>query len=85
MTQGKNKYFPNNWQRYKNAPDDMFMPHTFAEIMTYKIAGWELPDNVYCIIREKNLQTKKIKDISDRRDQTWKARQQLKKSGPTFT
>ena len=32
-----------------------------------------------------DAQTKKIKDISDRRDQTWKARQQLKKSGTTFT
>lgn len=32
-----------------------------------------------------NAQTKKIKDVSDRRDNTWKARQQLKRSGPTFT
>ena len=62
MTQGKNKYFPNNWQRYKNAPDEMFMNHTFDEIMTFKVAGWELPHNVFCIIREKNLKTKKIKE-----------------------
>ncbi len=45
-------YFPNNWQEYKDAPDDAFIPHTFEEIMSWKVAGWELPASVCCIIRE---------------------------------
>lgn len=50
-------YFPNNWEEYKNAPDDMFIPHTFEELMTWKIANWELPSSVACIIRETNRKT----------------------------
>ena len=45
------KYYPNNWQEYKDAPDEMFEPHTFEEIMSWKVAGWELPSSVCCIIR----------------------------------
>ena len=45
------KYYPNNWQEYKDAPDEMFHPHTFEEIMSWKVAGWELPGSVCCIIR----------------------------------
>jgi len=56
------KYYPNNWQEYKDADDDMFHEHTFEEIMSWKIAGWELPSSVCCIIRASNLETKKVKE-----------------------
>lgn len=56
------KYFPNNWRRFKNAPDSMFHQHTFEEIMDYKVNGWELLDNVACIIREQNTRTGKVKE-----------------------
>ena len=56
------KYYPNNWQRYKDAPDDMFMNHTFDEIMEYKIGGWQLPSSVHCIIREEHIVTGKVKE-----------------------
>ena len=42
MSGRRKKYFPNNWQKFKDAPDEMFMPHTYVEVMDYKIAGWEL-------------------------------------------
>jgi hypothetical protein len=45
------KYYPNNWQEYKDAPDDAFIPHTYEELMSWKVAGWELPGSVCCIIR----------------------------------
>ena len=45
------KYYPNNWQEYKDAPDEMFEQHTFEEIMSWKVAGWELPSSHCCIIR----------------------------------
>ena len=55
------KYYPNNWQEYKDAPDEMFEPHTFEEIMSWKVAGWELPGSVCCIIRA-NTKSGKIKE-----------------------
>jgi len=59
---GKRKYFPNNWQKFKDAPSSMFHPHTFEEVMDWKIASWELPSNVNCVIREKNIKTFKVKE-----------------------
>ena len=57
----KKKYYPNNWRAYKEAPDDAFLPHTFDELMDWKVAGWELPSSVCCIIRETDPITKKVK------------------------
>jgi len=59
---GKKNYFPNNWKEYKDAPDDMFETHTFEEIMTWKVANWELPSSVCCLIRVKNNRTGKIQE-----------------------
>lgn len=58
----KDKYFPNNWDEYKQAPDDMFIPHTFEEIMTWKVAGWEIPSSVCCIIRTTDRRSRKVKE-----------------------
>ena len=58
----KKEYMPNNWQEYKDAPDDAFIPHTFEEIMSWKVAGWELPSSVCCVIRVTNIDTKKVKE-----------------------
>ena len=58
---GKRKdYYPNNWQEYKDSPDDFFVPHTFEEVMSWKVGGWELPSSVECIIRVTDLQTHKV-------------------------
>ena len=56
------KYYPNNWQQYKETPDDFFEPHTFEELMSWKVAGWELPSSVCCIIRA-NTHKGKIKEF----------------------
>jgi HD-like signal output (HDOD) protein len=56
----KKDYLPNNWQEYKDADDDMFIPHTFEELMSWKVANWELPGSVCCIIRITDLNTKKV-------------------------
>jgi hypothetical protein len=58
----KKEYFPNNWQEYKDADDDNFIPHTFEELMSWKVAGWELPSSICCVIRITNLNTKKVKE-----------------------
>jgi len=81
------KYFPNNWQKFKDAPDDLFMPHTYDEIMDYKIAAWELPSNVYCVIRESDLETKKVKEYVYQRKSAAdnKLKQLMHKDGIEFT
>ncbi len=49
LMNGKKPYHPNNWKMFKDAPDEAFHPHTFEEIMEWKVAGWELPADVACI------------------------------------
>jgi len=63
MSGRKRDYYPNNWQEYKDADDDNFIPHTFEEIMSWKVAGWELPSSVCCIIRVNDLKSGKVKEL----------------------
>ena len=58
----KQRYFHNNWRQYKNSPDDFFYGHSFKDFMNWKVAGWELPSSVCCIIRETDTKTKKVKE-----------------------
>ena len=62
LMSGKKKYYPNNWQEYKDADDSDFIPHTYEEVMSWKVGGWELPSSVCCIIRATHLKTKKVKE-----------------------
>ena len=59
---GKKPYFPNNWKMFKDAPSEAFEPHPFIEVMEWKVAGWELPADVSCLIRTTNLKTMKVKE-----------------------
>ena len=59
---GKPPYFPNNWKKFKDAPAELFDTHTFEEIMEWKIAAWEIPADVCCIIRATHLKTRKVKE-----------------------
>ena len=58
----RKKYFPNNWKLYKDAPSELYVDHLYEEVMDWKVAGWELPRDVYCIIRATHLKTKKVKE-----------------------
>ena len=42
--------------------------------MTWKVAGWEIPASVYCIIREENLKTGKIKEHTYQRKHAARAK-----------
>lgn len=59
---GKQPYYTNNWQKYKDADDDFFLPHTLEEVMAAKSGDPELPSSVCCILREYNKKTGKIKE-----------------------
>lgn len=58
----KKPYFPNNWKALKDAPAELFDDLSFEEFMDWKMAGWELPSSVYCIIREQNVNTGEVKE-----------------------
>lgn len=58
----RKKYFPNNWQKYKDAPAELFEEHLFIEIMEWRVCGWELPPDVCCLIRATHLKTKHVKE-----------------------
>lgn len=62
MSGRKQPYFPNNWKKYKDAPAELFEPHTYHEIVEWKLSAWEIPSDVCCIIRATNLKTKKVKE-----------------------
>ena len=53
------KDFPNKWRKYKETPASMFQSILYDDVMEWKIAGWELPTNIACIIRAKNLEDSK--------------------------
>ena len=79
------KYYPNNWQEYKDAPDDMFVPHTFEEVMSWKVAGWELPSSVCCIIRETTPKGKVKEYVYQKRHAAEAKVEALMREGVEFT
>ena len=62
MKRKKKKYFPNNWKPIQEAPDDAFGTIDYEDLMLWKIGGYEIPNSVACIIREKNVDTGKVKE-----------------------
>ena len=56
----KKPIYPNNWQTYKDQPDDFFVPHEFDEVMEWRVESWELPSSVACIFRLQNKKTGKV-------------------------
>ena len=71
---GKKPYFPNNWKEFKDASPEMFIRHTFLEMMAWKVDGWELPASVDCIIRATHKKTKKTKEYIYQRNHAAKLR-----------
>lgn len=63
MSGRRPKEFPNSWQKFKDTDSQFFMNHFFDEVMEWKVLGWELPSNIYCIIRATHLKTKKISEF----------------------
>ena len=61
------KDFPNNFDKYRKIPADKFKTLEFEEFMDWKVAGWELPGSVACIIRVDNSRTNKVQEFVYRR------------------
>jgi len=68
MMPKKKPYHPNNWKAYKEAPDKFFLSLPYDDFMDWKMAGWEIPSSIVCIIRETNRQTGKVKEYVYQRE-----------------
>ena len=58
----KKPYFHNNVEAIMDVPAECFDSIPYDEFMDWKMAGWELPSSVDCIIREHNHRTGKVKE-----------------------
>ena len=58
----KKPYFHNNVKALMDVPAECFDSIDYDEFMDWKIGGWELPSTCNYIIRERNLNTGKIKE-----------------------
>ena len=59
----KKPYFPNNWKKYKDAPDEVFKPLTYEEFNDWRVCSWEFPDSVSCVIRVQRTDTLKVSEF----------------------
>ena len=56
------KYFPNKWNAYKKVPAEKFGTISFGKFMAYRVGGYDIPEDVSCIIRQEDVITGKIKE-----------------------
>ena len=47
----KKPYLPNNWKKYKDAPEEAFKSLSWEEFHDWRVCSWELPESVCCVIR----------------------------------
>lgn len=60
MSGKRKKEFPNSWKQYAELDSSLFTPIEYEEFMDWKVYGWEIPGNVCCLIRERNVSTGKV-------------------------
>ena len=68
----KRRYFPNKVAKLRAIPAEMFESIEFDEFMDWKIGGWQIPDEVLCIIREEEPTSGKIKEYVYKREHSAK-------------
>ena len=54
------KYYPNKWKQIQNIPAKYFDNIDYEDFMDWKLGGYEIPDNVLCLVRDRNLKTNKV-------------------------
>tara|TARA_B100000902_G_C27136535_1_gene826348 strand:- start:156 stop:458 length:303 start_codon:yes stop_codon:yes gene_type:complete len=60
----KRKYYPNKWKQVNAIPSKYFDSIEFEDLMDFKIGGYELPEDVVCLLRERNLKTNKVSEYT---------------------
>ena len=60
----KRKYYPNKWKQVNAIPSEQFESIDFFDLMDWKMGGYELPEGVVCLLRERNLRTNKVTEYT---------------------
>ena len=60
----KRKYYPNKVKQIQAIPSKHFESIDFEDFLDWKIAGYELPEGVMCLLRERNLRTNKVSEYT---------------------
>ena len=79
------KYYPNNWEAFKEAPEEAFSTPTWGEFEDYKLRGWELPSSICCIIRATTPKGKIKEYVYQQGSAAEKRIYKLKEEGSSFT
>ena len=58
----KKKYYPNNWNVIKSAPDNYFPNVDYEDFMEWKVGGWTIPSHIAAVIRTQHLETGKVNE-----------------------
>ena len=60
----KRKYYPNKVKQIQAIPSKHFESIDFEDLMDWKLGGYELPEGVVCLLRERNLKTNKVSEYT---------------------
>ena len=63
----KPPYFAHHWQAIKDCPDKLFPSLPYLQFMDWKVANWDIPSSVECIVRCTDLETKKVTEYTYQR------------------
>lgn len=64
MAKNKRRYYANNWLAIKETPSSFFPEMPFIQMMDWKVAGWEIPSSVDCILRCTDKSTGKVTEYT---------------------
>ena len=82
----KKRYFPNKVKRLRAVPAEMFEPCDYEDFMAWKLEGWQIPDNVLCIIREQDVKSGRIREFTYKREHAARKKtEEIMKAGNHFT
>ena len=70
----KKRYYPNKLKQLRAVPAEYFESIEFDDFMDWKIAGWRIPNEVLCIIREEDEETGKVIEYVYKRADAAKAK-----------
>jgi len=79
------KYYPNNWEAWQEVPEEFLHTPTWEEFEEWKIAGWEIPSSVCCIIRATTKQGKIKEYVYQKQHSAEQRIQALISEGVEFT
>ena len=58
------KYYPNKVKQIQALPSKHFESIDFEDLMDWKLGGYELPEGVVCLLRERNFKTNRVSEYT---------------------